>query len=403
MKILMVSSFLPYPLLNGGNIRLYNLLKHLSKIHEITLICEKRDYQKQNDIEEIEKLCRKVITVDRKKQWSIANILKTAFSLESFLIVGHTSLELKRAIAEELEKEKYDLIHVETSYVMQNLPKVNIPIVLVEHNVEYLVYGRYARQAPIFLRPFLLIDVWKLKLAERSFWKKATKLIAVSKIEKDIIGASEVIPNGADVEKFKVQSSKFKVTGEKMILFIGDFRWIQNRDAIEWIIKDIWPEVKFKVQTLPASPKLQRGEKFKVKLWVVSKRIPDKIKNLTNDSSVIFDENAPSETEKIYQRTDILLSPIRVGGGISFKILEAMASGVPVVTTGLGNEGIGGQDRVHLLTSENSKGLATNVTELLKDKNMYKEIALNARKFIEENYEWRGIAKKLDSVYKSLA
>ena len=206
MKILMVSSFLPYPLLNGGNIRLYNLLKHLSKIHEITLICEKRDYQKQNDIEEIEKLCRKVITVDRKKQWSIANILKTAFSLESFLIVGHTSLELKRAIAEELEKEKYDLIHVETSYVMQNLPKVNIPIVLVEHNVEYLVYGRYARQAPIFLRPFLLIDVWKLKLAERSFWKKATKLIAVSKIEKDIIGASEVIPNGADVEKFKVQS-----------------------------------------------------------------------------------------------------------------------------------------------------------------------------------------------------
>ena len=98
-----------------------------------------------------------------------------------------------------------------------------------------------------------------------------------------------------------------------------------------------------------------------------------------------------------------MLSPIRVGGGISFKILEAMASGVPVVTTGLGNEGIGGQDRVHLLTSENSKGLATNVTELLKDKNMYKEIALNARKFIEENYEWRGIAKKLDSVYKSLA
>ena len=77
MKILMVSSFLPYPLTSGGHIRLYNLIKNLSNRHNITLICEKRDYQTEEDVDEIKKICTKVITVRRKKQWSVSNILKT--------------------------------------------------------------------------------------------------------------------------------------------------------------------------------------------------------------------------------------------------------------------------------------------------------------------------------------
>src|SRR5687767_14000621 len=223
MKILLVSSYLPYPLLNGGNIRLYNLLKNLSKIHKITLICEKREHQNENDIEEVEKVCSKVVTVPRKKQWSLKNIFKTGFSLSPFLIVGHESPEMKKKIEEELGREAYDIIHVETSYVMQNVPKVNIPIVLTEHNVEYLVYERYANQSSLILRPFLLFDVWKLKRKEKSFWKRAAKLVAVSRTEKDIMNADFVVPNGADIEKFKFQNPEDKIqNNERRILFIGD-------------------------------------------------------------------------------------------------------------------------------------------------------------------------------------
>ena len=93
-------------------------------MHEITLICEKRDYQTAQDIEEVEKFCKKVVTIQRKKQWSLINILKTGFSMNPFLIVGHTSEEMKQCIKDELVREKYDLIHVETFYVYQNLPKV---------------------------------------------------------------------------------------------------------------------------------------------------------------------------------------------------------------------------------------------------------------------------------------
>src|SRR3989344_5686544 len=123
MKILIVSSFLPYPLFSGGHIRLYNLIRELSVNNEITLVCEKRNNQTEKDIIEVEKICKKVITVNRKKQWSFKNITKSFFSFNSFLVTGHTNKKMQQVIKEELESNKFDLIHIETFYVMQNLPK----------------------------------------------------------------------------------------------------------------------------------------------------------------------------------------------------------------------------------------------------------------------------------------
>src|ERR1700691_2436334 len=100
MKILMISSYLPYPLFSGGQVRLYNLIKELSAKHEITLICEKRPHQTQEDIAEIKKICNEVITVDRGKQWSAPNVLKAGFSTNSFLLTGHTSSVFQKKIEE---------------------------------------------------------------------------------------------------------------------------------------------------------------------------------------------------------------------------------------------------------------------------------------------------------------
>jgi glycosyltransferase involved in cell wall biosynthesis len=173
MKILIISSYLPYPLYSGGNIRLFNLIKNLSQKHEITLICEKREKQTQKDVDEVSKICKKVHTVSRKKQWSFMNIIKTGFSLSPFLITGHESQEMKELIIRVLSEESFDLIHVETFYVMQNLPNTKIPVVLTEHNIEYKVYEKYMSKSLIVFRPLLYFDILKLKKIEKKFWKKA--------------------------------------------------------------------------------------------------------------------------------------------------------------------------------------------------------------------------------------
>lgn len=403
MNILLVSSYLPYPLFSGGHIRLYNLIKELSSNHKITLICEKRDYQGEAEISELKKFCKKVITVSREKQWTLRNILKTGLSMTPFLVTGHTNLEMQRVIKKELNENQFDLIHVETSYVIQNIPPTTLPIVLAEHNIEYLVYKRFADKAPLLLRPFLYIDILKLKSWEESVWRSVTKLVAVSGFEKEVMSKIRkdviIVSNGVDVEKFKAlplggqASSKLKAAEkEKTILFIGEFKWVQNRDAVTWIIREIWPKLKADV-----IPSMDKG----IKLWVVGRKIPQSIKNLTSEKDIIFDENAPKETELIFQKSDLLLAPIRVGGGTSYKILEAMASGVPVITTNLGNA-IRAVEDEEIVVAEDANSFTAKIERLLEDKRFYESVSSNGRKLIEERFNWKKIAEDLNCVYESV-
>ena len=394
MKILMVASYLPYPLYSGGEIRLYNLIKNLSERNEIVLICEKRDYHTREDIEGVEKICKKVITVTRKKQWSIKNILKTGFSTNPFLVTGHTSEEMRQAIRDELVRENFDLIHVETFYVYQNLPKVSIPVVLTEHNVEYLVYKKYADLANPILKPLLYIDVAKLKIKEEEVWRRVDKLVAVSNLERKIMKLKdiEVVPNGVDTQNFKFRNFQDSEK-EKRILYIGNYKWMQNKDAVEFILNEIWPAVLEKLQA--------SNRKINLKLWIVGKNMPRSFKNLIHDKNVILDENNKDGTYEIFNKSDILLAPFRIAGGTSYKILEAMATGVAVVTTHLGTEGLEAKPNVQVLVSEEAEGLVNQVFDLLTDPSLYKRLTLNARKFVQENYDWKEITKKLEEVYMS--
>ena len=393
MRILIVSSFLPYPLHSGGHVRLYNLMKQLSSHHKLTLVCEKRPHQTQKDIAEVEKLCEEVFYVERKKQWSFENVAKTAVSPKPFLLVGHTLPLMRKKIIEVLREKTFDLIHVETFYVYQNLPKTYLPVVLAEHNVEYQVYRRYVDTAPLPLRPMLLADIAKIQYWEKKFWREATKLIAVSEVDKSSMGRDDtvVVPNGVDIKSFPYVSAKMKFARkEKRVLFMGDFKWMQNVQAANWILDEIWPKIA-------SSVKLQ-GSSFPVKLWIVGKNIPENIKARSGDS-IIVDENAPDETSKIYQKSFLLLAPIKVGGGTSYKILESMASGVPVVTTELGVKGLGARPGKHALVGETAETLASHVVFLLENEKEYSTLQQEARSFIEKKYTWDEITKTLESVY----
>lgn len=407
MKILVVSSFFPYPLYAGGYIRLYNLMRELSQRHEITLIAEKRSKQqvKPEYIKELEKICKQVIVIPTRKQWSWQNVLKAGISPYPFLLTGHTSPAIKRAIIDTIKEKRFDIIHVETFYVMQNLPKTYLPIVLAEHNVEHDVYRKYVDVAPLPLRPLLLTEIQKIKYWEKKFWQKATKLVAVSEADRSRMGREDtvVVPNGVAIQDFPFVTAKTKFARkEKRILFMGDFKWVQNIQAANWILDTIWPEVEVR------SKNSHKGTSFaeasnelssNVKLWIVGKNIPEGIKS-RNGGNIIIDENAPDETAKIYQKSFVLLAPITVGGGTSYKILESMASGVPVVTTPLGVKGLGAKNTQEALVGDTAGVLAQHVVSLLTNQKQYETMQREARKLIESKYTWPKITEILERVYK---
>ncbi len=274
--------------------------------------------------------------------------------------------------------------------------KTYIPIVLVEHNIEYLVYKRNATNAKAYLKPLFYLDALKIQFWEEKYWKKVAALVAVSQEEANKMKRPDIaiVPNGVDIQKFTVHRSRFTISNkkEKKILFIGDFKWLQNRNSVEWILKEIWPQIALRVP----------GKGVMIKLWIVGKNIPESLRLLGNDT-VIFDEDAPKETEKIFQQATILLAPIKVGGGTQYKILEAMASGVPVITTTLGAEGIACDKKKDLIVADTADELAEKTVHLLQDETQYEIITKRARECIEKKYTWELIATKLNKVYKRVA
>jgi len=390
MNILVVSSYLPYPLHSGGHVRLYNLLKRLSKKHTITLVCERRKFQTADDEREIKKLCTAVYTFPRKKQWTPANILKASTSgSHSFLIVGHTLPDMKEKIAGLLKKQQFDIIHVETSYVFQNLPETVVPTVLTEHNLEYAVYKKYLTIVPRWVARVLSVDIKKLEKEEKSFWKKAEKVVVVSEHEKKEVEKTvkdvAVVPNGVDIKVFQPKSLSGVYNGEKRLLYIGHYKWIQNQTALRWILSDIWPSI-------------EKQTDESVKLWIVGRDLPDEFKKYKS-SRVILEGMSKKPAHELFSASFALLAPLNVAGGTQYKILESMAVGTPVITTKLGSVGLNiGSDKM-LLASDTAEGVVKDTLKLLKDEELYKTLSKNSRKHIEENFSFDAIAEKLDSVY----
>lgn len=389
----MLTPYLPYPLISGGQIRSYNLLKNLSQKHQITLIALIKHDDEKEYIKNIKDYCQKVIVAKRpEKPWTITNILKTGFGEYPFLVVRNFSKIASTQVIEQLKKEHFDLIHAETFYVMPHIPETTVPILLVEQTIEYLVYKHYVDTLKFWpLKALFSIDVNKIRRWEEYFWNKAKRVVAMSEQDRKVMKSQtasldvSIVPNGVDTEFF---TFKKKTVGTvPRILFVGNFRWLQNREAAAELVGHIWPVIS---RTLS-----------KAKLWIVGRFPTDEILSLKGDQVEISDDI--EDIRQAYEKSDVLLAPIYGPGGTRYKILEAMACGIPVVTTPQGIEGLGVTDGVEALVRTGPNALARATVAVLTDKKLYSRLAENANQLVRKTYNWEKIADKLDGIYKYAA
>jgi glycosyltransferase involved in cell wall biosynthesis len=394
MKILMLTPYLPYPPSAGGQIRSYNLIKHLSKHHEVTLVCFTRETNTQNQVRQMEKFCKKVITFRRGKAWTIPNILRTGFSPYPFLVMIYYTPEVKAIIKKEIETGHYDLIHAETFYVMPYLPQTNIPVVLVEQTIMSRVFAHQIETDPKWwLRPILWIDVLKMAFWEKYYWQKANILAAVSSEDAAIIKRAvpkkkvAVIPNGVGDDFDKAPK---KLHYNKTIFYMGNYKWMQNWEAAEVLADKVFPLIS---KSLPEA-----------KLNIVGQFPTPTLRALENDKIKII-ELKDSDRQAVvdtYQRSGLLVAPIYGPSGTRLKILAAMASMTPVVTTPIGAEGLGTKDGESMMIGKNPKEIAQKAVKILTDKNLYRKVAISAKKIADRGFTWAPIARKLESIYEEI-
>ncbi len=390
----MLTPYLPFPDSSGGQIRSYNLIKHLSKKHSITLFSLIKDDSERRFVPELEKYCSKVQVFKRSRSpWTLRNILLTGFGAYPFLVIRNLSPQEKKAVKEEILKEHYDLIHAETFYVMPHIPKTNTPILLVEQTIEYLVYKHYMEgtKNPV-LKPLLSMDVAKLKFWETNFWKKADGVVAVSESDKKEMRKLvpnlkvDLVPNGVNLSFFKEKSS-WKSQDPK-ILFIANFKWLQNIEAAELLLDEVFP--------------LVRKKNPKVKIWIVGQHIPEEIMARESEGVIIDDlkEDDQKGIRDAYYQSSVFVSPLKGPGGTRLKHLAAMAAKLPLVTTSVGAEGLGATDGREVIIRNNSRDIAKATLEILENEKLAEKIAENARHLVEERFSWYKMSEYLDEIYE---
>lgn len=390
MKILMLTPYLPFPLYSGGQIRTYNLLKNLSHKHKITLVSFIREEKEKKYINELRKFCEEVYVFQKRKPWSLKSLLLSAISIYPLVVC----LYLRRSVGSQIERlvknKKFDLIHAETFYVLPNIPQTSIPTILVEQTIEYLVYKHFTETVRWFpLKILMLFDVLKIRHFEKKYWKQANRVVAMSQADKKIMenlvpGISvDLVPNGVDAQFFKIDH-KSNTEKKKIILFVGQFKWLQNREAVEILLEKIWPLIQ---QKMP--------EAF---LWIVGRSAPESLRKYES-SSVKVSSDIKNITEA-YSNADVMLAPIYGPGGTRYKILESMASGLPVVTTSIGIEGLNAMDGKNALIGDTPEELASKTIQVLTDQKLSKRLAFEGRSFVEKNFNWKTIASRLDRIYE---
>lgn len=382
MKILWISSLFPYPPNNGFKVRVFNLIKPLSKRHEITLISFIDPKENQRNISLLGKYCHKIRTVpfpQPKIKYSLFNSLPRA-------VCGYTSDQMQQTINEETKKTTFDVMIIEHLVMAKYLPPFFQGLsVLSLHDVESLRYKSTSkRKKGIKKKLWIIAETWKLYKYEINVTKKFDLCITVSEKDKKILqrwspnGHFIEVPIGIDLSQFKPLPTP--ENDGKIITFCGALDYRPNTEAVLYFYRKIFPLIRSKIP--------------KVTFLVVGRRPPMEIENLSLDRNVIV-TGTVDDIKPFLMQSSVFVSPILSGGGSKVKIIQAMACGLLVISTTKGYEGINAIPGKELLVADKPAEFANHVVSLLQDRDLKNEISKRGRARIVRDYDMKAIANNL--------
>jgi glycosyltransferase involved in cell wall biosynthesis len=282
-------------------------------------------------------------------------------------IKRHTSEEAGSYISFLLKNKPFDVVHVEGYYLMQHLPiKPEMPVLLVEHNIECLLNLQRFKLATIqqdksyYWQEYVYTLKW-----ERTFWKRATKCVTLTTEDESNMRQLEphidirTIPNGIDHRKMIDEAASSNICKNSIvsakcpsILFVGNFLYEPNIDAALYFSQLIFPLI---LKDVPNA-----------KLHLVGNAPPPEVSSLTLNKQIKVSGYVDSLTN-FYKDADVVVCPLRIGGGVKVKVLEALNAGKAIVSTSIGAQGLNLSTYPSLIVADEVADFAEKVVRFLLD------------------------------------
>lgn len=391
MRILYLTQLLPLPLDAGPKIRSYYTLRYLVEAgHNVTLASFRRRGDTAESLDALRSLCHAVSTVEivRSRVRDVRIGLRSLFTNEPFLIARDEVPAMRSLLRTYCAERSFDAIHADQLWMAPyaDCSDGHSLRVLDQHNAVYLAVERMAAGDRNPLRQKLLgIEANNLKRFERDTCTRFDKVVWVSEADRlalqDQNRTDFIIPIATDPsEKSMVRNNQpFRVT------FLGGMHWPPNAEGIEWFAAHVWPTVA------AAAPSAV--------LTVIGKGAPNSLNGLAPSERVEV-TGYVDDVQPYLEETAVFVVPLLSGAGMRVKILDAWCSGLPVVSTTVGAEGIAATDREDMLIADSPESFAEATVRLLQNRGLARRIGEAGRATVERSYNWRQVYQAWDNVYR---
>jgi polysaccharide biosynthesis protein PslH len=398
--ILFLSQCLPYPPDTGVTARTFNILRQLSKEFDLSLVafsrsnhqadCEARTAARRA-LEELAEVYKPVPMAAEhscfQQSW---NHLRSLVTNRPYTFYEYGSKDYERELRHALSRRPPDLIHLDSLDLHRwtsGLPAV--PKMCTHHDVESELLRRRADiTKSSLLRAYIYHQASLVERTQRKYCPQFSANIMMSPLDAQRLkqlapGArTVVVPNGVDTDYFLPASSSPQ---PGRVVFIGSPASFPNRDAVEFLLSDIWPRV--------------RSAHSSASLQLIGRCSESDRRRYAKHPGVTVLGLLPDIRPSVAQACCCVV-PIRVGGGTRVKILDSWAMGKAVISTTIGCEGLDAIDGDNILIRDAPESFADGISEVLSSPELNSGLGLSARRTAETKYSWDVIGSRIRAFYR---
>ncbi len=387
MKILFLVPRVPYPLEKGDKLRAYLHAQRLSQEHEVHLCCLQEAPLHPEAEKELRSICSQLTIFPLKRPLILWNLFLGLFSLKPFQVHYFFQGWIKRELEHLIREDPPDRIYcqlIRTSEYVKDLHSISRTIDYMDAFSKGLERRKDRTSFP--MKQLLKEESRRTTLYENLVYEYFDQHIIISEQDRNLIPHPSrkeihVLPNGIDTEHFHpLEREK-----DKDLLFTGNMAYPPNIDSAVHLVRDILP--------------LVRNERPGSTLLIAGVSPSKKVRELEEEEVEI--SGWVKDIREAYARSRIFIAPMIMGSGLQNKLLEAMAMGLPCITTPLANAALGAPAGEAILVARSKEALAEKVIELLKDEELRMRIAEAGKRFVRKNYDLKVMGNQLEKILRT--